>query len=159
MNVATVLLNSDLNHDTLSLIGMRTKWHWCQARGASKAMIWWRPTRFPWFAGTEEWFLSSGGSWSPKSCHRLVSETIENVYDEQRTYTLMNNNGAKNKITSCSSVLTRAPMTPREVSLRYSNGLEALKMSWMEGPCCLRCCNAHDGRLTSTWHKRSEILS
>ena len=28
------------------------------------------------------------------------------------------------KLTSCSSVLTSAPMTPREVSLRYSNGLE-----------------------------------
>ena len=86
MNVATVLLNSDLNHDTLSLIGMRTKWHWCQARGASKAMIWWRPTRFPWFAGTEEWFLSSGGSWSPKSCHRLVSETIEIVWWTMNIY-------------------------------------------------------------------------
>lgn len=33
---------------------------------------------------------------------------------------------SKKFMTSCSSVLTRAPITPRLVSLRYSNGLVLL---------------------------------
>ena len=86
-----------------------TFWNWFQFN--------WKPTRSPWCEGRGEWFPWWGGSWLPTRGPIAYLDLATKKQHDLNIY----------KLTSCSSVLTSAPMTPREVSRRYSNGLES---SW-----------------------------